>query len=192
MSSFKIQDDDKYELILESYKQARSEISQRIQTNINLILQKIVTCGAALGFLITQKNDVNALYLVSSDVQLFGFILIPIIAMLYDILIARNIKGINLLANFIRTEIEVLVPELTLWETHLYQNFHSDKKISVEGTFLALFTLGTEIIAVFVYFRQKKIYLLFIVLLLLLHYFIFKLTQNLRTYSPKNSGEQTF
>ena len=55
-SSFKIKDEVKEELIVESYKQARSEISLRIQTNINLILQKIVTCGAALGFLMSQKK----------------------------------------------------------------------------------------------------------------------------------------
>lgn len=190
-SSFKMNDEIKEELIVESYKQARTEISLRIQTNINLILQKIVTCGAALGFLMSQKNDPNALSLVSSDVQLLGFILIPIIAMLYDVLIARNIKGMNLLANFIRTEIEILVPEVTLWETYLSQKYYIGRKISIEGTFLNLFTLGTEIVAVFVYFGQKRAYLLFIVVLLVLHYFTFRLVQNLRFNSPNASSEQT-
>ena len=111
--------------------------------------------------------------------------------MLYDILIARNIKGINLLANFIRTEIEILVPEATFWETYLSQKYYASRKISIEGTFLALFTLGTEIVAAFVYFGQKRAYLLFIVVLLVLHYFTFKLVQNLRFNSPNNSSDQT-
>lgn len=44
--------------------------------------------------------------LVSPEIQLLGFALIPIIAMGYDVLIARNINNLHRLGTFIRNEIE--------------------------------------------------------------------------------------
>lgn len=182
---FKLDNDTKQEIIVESLKQARAEINSRLQININLILQKIVTCGAALGFLINQKYDPSATYLVSVNnvqfnVQLLGFILVPIVAILYDVLIARNIRGISLLAAFIRTHIEDLMPEVILWEKYAEQEFRQDKNTGIENLFLLLFTLGTELIAVLIFFNQNKFYLLFIPVLLVVHYWAFKVVQKLR------------
>lgn len=168
--------DVKKELIVETFKQARAEINARLQANTNLILQKIVTCGAALGFLINQKYDQQA-----TNVQLLGFILVPMVAILFDVLIARNIRGISLLSAFIRTHIEeYFIPEITLWEKYVKEEFNKDKNTGIENLFLLLFTLGTEFIAALMFFNQNKVYLLFIPALLALHYWAFKAVQELR------------
>jgi hypothetical protein len=180
-NQFELKDETKQEIIVETLQQARAEINSRLQININLILQKIVTFGAALGFLINQKYDPSATYLVSfNNVQLLGFILVPIVAILYDVLIARNIRGISLLAAFIRTHIESLMPEVTLWEKYVEQEFRQDKNTGIENLFLLLFTLGTEFIAALIFFNQNKVYLLFIPALLAIHYWAFKAVQKLR------------
>jgi hypothetical protein len=177
---FQLTDETKQEFIIETLRQARAEIDLRLQTNTNLILQKIVTCGAALGFLISQKYDSAATYLVSYKIQLLGLALIPITAMLYDVLIARNIKGIGLVATFIRTKIEPLMPEVTLWEEYAEQEFRKDKTTGIENFFLLLFTLGTELIAALIFFNQNKVYLLSIPILLVIHYRTFRAIQELR------------
>ena len=188
-SNFNTEGNFKSELIIEYFKQARLEINIRIQANISFILQKIVTCGAGLGFLLSHQSGPSEYNQVPLNIQLLGLVLIPIIAMLYDVLIARNIKGINLLANFVRTEIEPLVPEITLWETHLYNRVYQSKSISVEGILLAIFTLGTELIAAYVYLEQDALYLLPVVLILFtLHGYVFRVTQRLRTYSPVSTS----
>lgn len=111
---FKAQEE---QFIIEYFRQVRGELTTRVQINTNLILQKIVTCGAALGFLFSQKS-VTSDSLVSADVQLLGFAIVPIIGMGYDMLIARNINCLHSLGEFIRDEIEILAPNLgpNLWE----------------------------------------------------------------------------
>lgn len=101
--------------------------------------------------------------------------------MLYDVLIARNIRGIVLLAGFIRTHIEDLMPkEVTLWEKYVKPELLKDKNTGIENLFLLLFTLGTEVMATFIFFTQNKVYLLSIPILLVLHYRIFKAVRELR------------
>lgn len=43
------------EFVIEYFKQVREELTTRVQIHTNLILQKVATCGAALGFLFNQK-----------------------------------------------------------------------------------------------------------------------------------------
>ena len=163
------------EFILEYFKQVRGELTARVQIHTNLILQKVGTCGAALGFLFNQKSSASE-SLVSPEIQLLGFALIPIIAMGYDVLIARNINNLHRLGTFIRNEIEPLSSmKLKLWERKYGQpNQINPKNHGVaEINFLSLFTLATEITAIVIYLNKQPSYLLIMVVLFVLHAFVF-------------------
>jgi hypothetical protein len=72
------------------------------------------------------------------------------------------------------------MPEVTLWEKYLEQEFRKDKNTGIENFFLLLFTLGTELMAAFIFFNQNKVYLLSIPILLVIHYCTFRAIQELR------------
>ena len=179
--NYQLQSDRKDEFLVEYLRQLRGEITTRVQIGSNLILQKIATCGAALALLFSQQLNASQTRLVSPETQLLGFLLVPIVAMLYDVVIARNINNINQLAVFIRLKLEPLVSEVTLWETYLFEKIYKTEKYSTENIFLSLFTLGTELIAAVIYWNEKRIYLVFVILLFILHYFTFRFTQELRS-----------
>ena len=165
----------KEEFLIEYFRQVRGELTTRVQIHINLILQKVATCGAALGFMFSQKT-VDSNSLVPDYAQLLGFALIPIIAMGYDVLIARNINSLHRLGTFIRNELEPLVPELrlSLWDTKYGQPKKNNPKNHgiAEIIFLSLFTFMTEIIATVIYWRKPLIYLIIVASLFLLHVFV--------------------
>lgn len=166
------------EFIIECFKQVREELTARVQIHTNLILQKVATCGAALGFLFSQKPSApNSL--VPPEI-LLGFALIPIVAMGYDVLIARNINNLHRLGTFIRDEIEPLSSrKLRLWENKYGQPKHTKPKNHgvAEINFLSLFTLATEIIVTVIYFNKQQSYLLIMVFLFALHAFVFSFMQ---------------
>jgi hypothetical protein len=166
--------DFKKQFIIEYFKQVREELTARVQIHANLVLQKIATCGAALGFLFSQKLIVSQTQLVPIEIQLLAFSIIPIIAMGYDVMIARNINNLHRLGTFIRKELEPLVPDMKLWEEHYGQNPNKPKNHGdAEIAFLSLFTLATEVIPIVIYLSVKPLYLLFIIILLLCHIFVF-------------------
>jgi hypothetical protein len=164
------------QFVIEYFKQVRGELTTRVQIHTNLVLQKVATCGAALGFMFNQKI-IDSESLVPPDVQLLGFALIPIIAMGYDVLIARNINSLHRLGTFIRNELEPLAPSMrsNLWETKYGQPDTSKPKNHgvAEINFLSLFTLATEITATAIYLNKQPSYLLIIAALFLLHIFVF-------------------
>jgi hypothetical protein len=166
--------DSKEQFIIEYFKQVREELTVRVQIHTNLVLQKIATCGAALGFLFSQKLVASETQLVPIKIQLLAFAVIPIIAMGYDVMIARNINNLHRLGTFIREELEPLVTEVKLWEKHYGQNPNKPKNHgNTEIIFLSLFTLSTEVIAGVIYLNLNKIYLIFVLFLLLAHSFVF-------------------
>ncbi len=115
--------------------------------------------------------------LVPAEIQLLGFALVPVIAMGYDVLIARNINSLHRLGTFIRNELEPLIPSmrLSLWETKYGQPDKINPKNHgvAEINFLSLFTLATEMIATVVYLSKQPSYLFIILILFLLHIFVF-------------------
>ena len=160
--------------IIEYFKQVREELTARVQIHTNLVLQKIATCGAALGFLFSQKFVASETQLVPLKIQLLAFAIIPIIAMGYDVMIARNINNVHRLGTFIREELEPLVPEVKLWEQHYGQNPNKPKNHgNTEINFLSLFTLSTEVIAAVIYLNLNLIYLILVLVLLIAHSFVF-------------------
>lgn len=177
MKQFKSEGAGAEEFIIEYFRQVRGELTTRVQININLILQKVVTCGAALGFLFSQKAIKSEELLVSCEIQLLGFAIIPLIAMGYDVLIARNINNLHRLGTFIRNELESLVPDLKskLWERKYGQPDQGGPANHgvAESNFLSLFTLATEVTAIVIYWNTYPWYLLIIFFLLLLHIWVY-------------------
>jgi hypothetical protein len=167
---------DESQFLIEYFKQVRGEITTRVQIHSNLILQKVATCGGALGFLLIQKVAPSE-SLVPTQIQLLGFAIIPIIAMGYDILIARNINSIHRLGTFIRNELEPLSPQMksSLWETKY--GLPDDSKPKNHGEheiyFLSLFTFATEVTATVVYLNKQSSYLFIVLILLVLHIIVF-------------------
>ena len=150
----------KNQFIIEYFKEMRAEINLRIRTHTNYVAAKIVTCGALLSFLLTGQ--------ISPDLKLLGFPLIPIISMLYDVMIARNIRNIHKIALFIRDNLETQVSGIVFWEEFSGQK---DPKVRNYGItdilFLSLFTVGTVLIPMIMCYLQKLFYPLMIIALFL-------------------------
>lgn len=68
--------DYKEQFIIEYFKQVREELTARVQIHTNLVLQKIATCGAALGFLFSQKLVASETQIVPIKIQLLAFAII--------------------------------------------------------------------------------------------------------------------
>ena len=149
------------QFVIEYFKAMREEIALRIRTHTNYVAAKIVTSGALLGFLLTTN--------LSDDIiRILGLPVVPIISMLYDVMIAKNIRNIHKVALFIRDNLESKVSSIELWEEFSGQK---DPKIRGYGVpdiiFLSLFTFGTVVIPIIIYYLQDKIYPLIIVAVLL-------------------------
>jgi hypothetical protein len=129
--------DYKETFLIEYFKEMRAEINLRVGNHNKLVATKVVTCGALLGFLLTKTLNPN--------LATYGFLLVPIISMLYDIMIAKNIRCIHRIGTFIRDVIEeTLLPQIELWE-----KFAGQKDIRVRNygkvdiLFLSIFDFAT-------------------------------------------------
>jgi hypothetical protein len=142
-------------VLLDYFHELRTEINQRIGAHSTLVAAKIVTAGALFAFLLTQLPEDE------SDIRFAGLLLVPAVAALYDVLIAKNVKVIHEIATFIR---EVIEPELTrgtdleLWER--WHNEHSEHVFRNYGRLdillLTLFTVGTGLVAAGVLWDQGR------------------------------------
>ncbi|MDX1377602.1 MAG: hypothetical protein R3307_02040, partial [Anaerolineales bacterium] len=68
------------QFLLEYFKEMRTEINLRIKNHSSLVWAKVVTTGALMSFLLAQNIDPN--------IKIAGLVFAPIIAILYDIMIA--------------------------------------------------------------------------------------------------------
>jgi hypothetical protein len=101
------------------FKELRNEMHLRIQNHNKLVATKVATCGALLSFLFIQFPESK---LLDENIKLYGFILVPIIAMLYDVMIAKNVYSIHRIGLFIRDKIEEEhFPFMKLWEKYVGQ-----------------------------------------------------------------------
>lgn len=121
--------DTQEQLLIEYFKEVRGELTERVKMHVNLILQKIATCGAALGFLLDRTpknlNPNNS----NSSTLIFGYLIVPIIALGYDILIARNINVLHRLGSFIREEIE---PRIDYGRDTLWENQYGQEEVKLK------------------------------------------------------------
>jgi len=96
--------------ILEYFKELHTEINLRIKNHTALVTLKVVTIGALLGFLL-KENTVTLERLTS-----YSLLLVPAMAMLFDVTICQNIHTINQIGVYIRDYIEPLIDGIDLWE----------------------------------------------------------------------------
>ena len=128
--------------ILEYFKEMRAEINMRITTHTTLVTAKIFSVGAMLAFMIANLTDQNKKSVI------FGFLLLPIIAMLYDIMIAKNIHNIHKIGMFIRDILEEKLYKIEMWEHYAGQLNPKTRCYGLADIlFLGLFTFGTIVVA---------------------------------------------
>ena len=156
----------KNQFIIEYFKEMRKEINLRIRTHTNYVAAKIVACGALLSFLLTEQ--------ISPDLKLLGFPLIPIISMLYDVMIARNIRNIYKIGLFIRDNLETQVSGIVFWEESSGQKDPKVRNFGIADiVFHSFFTFGTVLITIIMYYLQNQLYPLMIIALILFILLIF-------------------
>lgn len=139
------------DFIIEYFKEMRAEINLRIRIHTNYVAAKIVSCGAIISFLLTNQ--------IAPDLKLLSLPLAPVISMLYDVMIAKNIRIIQKIGIFIRDKLETQMQELELWETYAGQK---EPKVRGYGytdiVFHSFFTLGTLIIPMILHYLQKDMF----------------------------------
>lgn len=130
-------DSPKERILLAYLKEMRAEINLRVASHNKLVATKVVVCGFSLSFLLTQRLEAYC--------RIYGLILVPIVSMLYDVMIAQNIRCIHRIGSFIRDNIEEeLLPEIELWEQYAGQkNVKIRNYGKVDILFLSLFSLTT-------------------------------------------------
>jgi len=109
-------------LLFEYFKEMRSEINVRIKNHTSLLTAKVVTSGGLLAFMLTE--DVKDL----PEVKTLGFLVVPLVAFLFDVMIAKNIRNIHTIGLFIRDQIEfgfrqkdILHDKFKMWEEYAGQ-----------------------------------------------------------------------
>ena len=140
----------KQEVLITYLKEMRSEINLRISNHNKLVAAKVVTCGALLGFLLAETID--------PAVKTYGFLFVPLIAMLYDVMITKNIRCIHRIGFFIRDIIERnLLPQIMLWERHTGQKKVAGRNYDIgDVIFLSLFTFATVSFPIIYFFLKGK------------------------------------
>jgi len=136
------------QFLLEYFKEMRTEINLRIKNHSSLVWAKIVTTGALMSFLLAQNIDPN--------IRIGGLAFAPLIAILYDIMIAQNLRAIHRIGHFIRDNIEnELFPNFELWENYAGQKNIKDRNYgAVDIMMLSTFTLGTMLTTVYMLWIQ--------------------------------------
>ncbi len=123
--------------IIEYFKEMRTEINHRVTTHSNFVIFKIASSGAILSFLLTTESK--------GKLIAYGVLIVPLIAMLYDIMIAKNVRNIHRIAVFIRESLEEEVgKDLKLWEEHTGQRDGGSRCYGAgDVLYLSMFTLFT-------------------------------------------------
>jgi len=85
---------EEHEIAVEYFKALRSEIDLRINNHSYFTISKIVACSALLGHLVSSKSGLSAL------------IAVPVLAFGLDLVIYHNIKRVNNIGKYIKTELE--------------------------------------------------------------------------------------
>ncbi len=136
--------------LIEYFKAMRAEIMLRVSDHKKLVATKIVACGALMGFLLSE-DEIGAVYEAS------GIILVPIVSMLYDVMIAKNIRCIHRVASWIRDEVE---SRSTFWAS-LWENAYGQRDLETRNYgrtdifFLSAFTVATILLS-FMYLKQNN------------------------------------
>ena len=144
------------QFLLEYFKEMRTEINLRIKNHSSLVWAKIVSTGLLMSFLLVQNIDPR--------VKLSGLAFVPVIAILYDIMIAQNLRAMHKIGHFIRNQLEdVLFPDYELWENYAGQRSLKERNYGPVDIFLLItFTFGTMLITFYLLWIHGSSQLAFI------------------------------
>lgn len=135
--------------ILEYFKQLRVEINLRIKNHTTLVTLKVMTIGALFAFLLTEEATTLEKF------RSYGLLVVPAMAMLFDIMICQNTHMIHLLAVYIRDHIESRVDVVELWEGGVTQKISRKRCYAwADGIVSGVLTLGTHGVVLYVIWRS--------------------------------------
>jgi len=141
--------------VREYFKEMRAEINLRITNHTSLVALKIVTAGGLLAFMLTETTTDLPV------VNTVGFLVVPLVALLFDVMIAKNFRNILMIGTFIRDRIEIELPEKIMWEKYAGQaNKWTRCYGTVDVIVLSLFTIGTGLIALYVLENNNSVWLI--------------------------------
>jgi len=140
-------------LLVEYFKSLREEIHLRIRQHTQLVWIKIVSLGAIISFLIERFYVGGIDSELSSSLWLYLVWIIPLAAIIFDFLLAGNLRDINNLGVYIRDHFEkksfrkyVSDPGFKFWEECVGQ---ADPKYRCytwqDMVVIWLFTLGSSV-----------------------------------------------
>lgn len=145
VSTFEAKSDLRDSIVLEYFKAMRTEIDLRVRNHTTLVTSKVVASGGILAFLIRETAQLTPNTPLS--VAYYGVLLVPLVAMLYDVMIANNIQDINRMGVFVRDRIEPEAPGIVLWEADTAQKSRWSRCYGLaDALVLSLFTLGTILV----------------------------------------------
>lgn len=116
---------EEIEIAVEYFKALRSEIDLRIKNHGFLTISKITACAALLGHLVNSKSGVSAL------------VAVPVLAFGLDLVIYHNIRRVNAIGKYIKTELEekVFKTMVTKGWVLCEQKFQTDKQGALDFIF---------------------------------------------------------
>ena len=107
-------------IALEYFKALRTEIDLRVKNHSYLTISKVVACAALLGHLVSNKSGVSSL------------IAIPVLAFGLDLIIYHNIRGVNAIGKYIKSELEEKVfKSIVTKDWVLYEQLGQSRKQGV-------------------------------------------------------------
>jgi hypothetical protein len=138
------------QFLLEYFKEMRTEINLRIKNHSSLVWAKIISTGALMSFLLTQNNN--------TKIRTIGLIFVPIIAILYDIMIAQNLQTMHKIGHFVRDQLEnTLFPDFELWENYAGQKNIEERNYGLIDVYLlTTFTFGTMLFTFYLLWLQAN------------------------------------
>lgn len=178
--------EDKTKFALENFKEMRKEINLRITTHTHLVTAKIVTSGAILSFLLSSMSN-------DPKKQAIGSIVLPLVCLLYDMMIAKNIGNIHKIGLFIRDYIEKAIYDLDMWETIIGQKKIKERCYGLGDIFfLSLFTIGITAISIYLLYVEfpNKVSVSILIAFLALITFVVQYMRRTILYWEEKKSEQ--
>ena len=173
---------DKETFILENFRELRKEINLRISTHTQLVTAKVFSIGAVIAFLIKDA--------AGSEIAKLGFLALPPLCFLFDVMIAKNIGNIHKIGIFIREKIEKEAYDIVMWERQTGQRSIGVRCYGIlDIVFLSLTTLVTSAISIGLIHMDFPILAvsLGVLFLLLMVFVIYYMTKTILYFESKGN-----
>ena len=95
--------------VIEQFKTLREEIHLRIKQHIQMVIFKIISLGAAVSFIVEKvmfPSKASSVSSISADTIQYYVWLIPLLAVVFDTLIAGNLRSMYNIGPYIKIYIE--------------------------------------------------------------------------------------